>query len=185
MLALAVLVQQCTAFRGSEAHHILVPHISGHNICSLFLDRLKYESKKSKSNHSSTMENSTGTCHSSSFLCRAICNVVCAHNEFWEVMGLCVCSPAFTCDICWLCVKALCVMVLLKYFYMCFDVQYVGTVSWHTFVLYRYVCVSREHFVMFLLYLFFTLNMVFLFRRTLCFRVSGCGLRWRHVPRQT
>lgn len=75
---------------GSIAHrHILVPHISGHNICSLFLDRLKYESKKSKSNHSSSMENSTGRYHSSSFFCQAVCNCVCSH---WILLntGLCM-----------------------------------------------------------------------------------------------
>lgn len=69
-------------YHPARAHHILVPLISGHNICSLFLDRLKYESKKSKSNHSSSMESSTGRYHSSSFLCQAV---------LWILLCLFVC----------------------------------------------------------------------------------------------
>uniref|UniRef100_G3PKA5 CUE domain containing 1b n=1 Tax=Gasterosteus aculeatus TaxID=69293 RepID=G3PKA5_GASAC len=40
-------------------------------LVALERDRLKYESKKSKSTHSSSMENSTGRYHSLSFLCQA------------------------------------------------------------------------------------------------------------------
>lgn len=52
-----------------------------------FLDRLKYESKKSKSNHSSSTENSTGRYHSSRFPCQAIYN-----SAHWNLLntGLCV-----------------------------------------------------------------------------------------------
>lgn len=81
-------------YHPARAHHILVPLISGHNICSLFLDRLKYESKKSKSNHSSSMESSTGRYHSSSFLCQAVCSLN-------STVFVCVCLGIHL-DYCWL-----------------------------------------------------------------------------------
>ncbi|KAM3616589.1 uncharacterized protein V6R79_020416 [Siganus canaliculatus] len=51
-------------------------------LIALERDRLKYESKKSKSNHSSSMENSTGRYHSSRFLCKAVCSSVSATEAY-------------------------------------------------------------------------------------------------------
>lgn len=56
-----------------------------------FLDRLKFESKNSKSTHSSSMEASTGRYHSCCFLRRPACSL----ERSLELVCVCVCVVAF------------------------------------------------------------------------------------------